>query len=54
MSRFSKYLYEIKEREKIGLSPKPIDSGELLKEIISNILDIKSDYHSESLNYFYL
>ena len=52
MSRFSKYLDEIKEREKIGLSPKPIDSGELLKEIITHILDIKSDYHSESLNYF--
>lgn len=39
MKRFSKYLNEIKEREKIGLSPKPIDSGELLKEIITNILD---------------
>ena len=25
MDRFSKYLDEIKEREKIGLSPKPID-----------------------------
>ncbi|GIR27048.1 MAG: hypothetical protein CM15mP41_2340 [Flammeovirgaceae bacterium] len=36
MSRFSKYLDEIKEREKIGLSPKPIDSGELLKEIITH------------------
>ena len=52
MSRFSKYLDEIKEREKIGLSPKPIDSGELLKEIITNILDNKSKYHSESLNFF--
>ena len=52
MSRFSKYLDEIKEREKIGLSPKPIDSGELLKEIITNILDIKSKHHSQSLNFF--
>ena len=52
MSIFSKYLDEIKEREKIGLSPKPIDNGELLKEIISNILDNKSKYHSESLNFF--
>ena len=41
MRRFSKYLDEIKEREKIGLSPKPIDDGVLLKEIISNILDNK-------------
>ena len=54
MSRFSKYLDEIKERENIGLSPKPIDSGELLKEIISNILDNKSKYHSQSLNFLYL
>ena len=52
MSRFSKYLDEIIEREKIGLSPKPIDSGELLKEIITNILDNKSKYHSQSLNFF--
>tara|TARA_B100000674_G_scaffold137515_1_gene107201 strand:+ start:69 stop:218 length:150 start_codon:yes stop_codon:yes gene_type:complete len=47
MSRFSKYIYEIKEREETGLSPKPIDSGELLKEIITNILDNKSKYHSQ-------
>ena len=52
MSRFSNYLDEIKEREKIGLSPKPIDDGDLLEEIITNILDIKSDYHSQSLNFF--
>ena len=35
MSRFSKYLDEIKERKKIGLSPNPIDNGELLKEMTS-------------------
>ena len=52
MTRFSKYIDEIKEREKIGFSPKPIDCGELLKEIITNILDNKSKYHSESLNFF--
>ena len=52
MNRFCKYLDEIKEREKIGLSAKPIDSGELLKEIITNILDDKSRYHSQSLNFF--
>ena len=52
MSRFSKYLQENKERKKIGLSPKPIDSGKLLKEIITNILDNKSKYYSQSLNFF--
>ena len=51
MSRFSKYLDEIK-KEKNWFKPKPIDSGELLKEIITHILDIKSNYHSESLNFF--
>ena len=52
MSRFSKYLDEIKEREGLGLSPKPIDNKDLLKEIISNILDSKNKYHSKSLNFF--
>ena len=52
MSRFSNYLDEIKEREEIGLSPKPIDNGDLLEEIITNILDIKRKYHSQSLNFF--
>ncbi len=52
MSRFSKYLDEIKERKKIGLKPKPIDNGDLLEEIISNILDNKSKYHLQSLDFF--
>ena len=52
MSRFSKYLDDIKEREGLGLSPKPIDNGDLLKEIITNILNNKSKYHSQSLNFF--
>ena len=39
------------KREKIGLSPKPIDSGELLKEIITNILDNKRR-HSKSLIFY--
>jgi len=52
MSRFIKYLDEIKEREGLGLSPKPIDNGDLLKEIITYILDNKSKYHSLSLNFF--
>ena len=52
MKRFSRYLDEIQEREKIGLSPKPVDSGELLNEIITNILDNKSKYRSQSLNFF--
>ncbi len=52
MGCFSNYLDEITERKKIGLSPKPIDDGDLLKEIISNVLDEKGKYHSQSLNFF--
>ena len=54
MSRFSRYLDEIKERKKIDLGPKPIDNGDLLKDIIINILDVKSKYHSQSLIYEFL
>ena len=42
MTLYKAYLDEIAEREKIGLSPKPIDSGELLDEIITNIIENKS------------
>ncbi len=52
MGIFNKYLKEIKERKELGLNPKPIDDGDLLKEIISNILNSKSKYHSQSLDFF--
>ena len=45
MRIFKKYNNEIKERKNLGLETKPIDYGELLKEIISNILESKSKYH---------
>ena len=37
MSRYNKYLQEIKKRKALGLNPKPIEDAELLNEIILNI-----------------
>ena len=34
MTLYSNYLAEIENRKKDGLNPKPIEDGELLKEII--------------------
>ena len=42
MSLYEAYLKEILVREKIGLSPKPIDNGDLINEIISNIIEKKN------------
>ena len=41
MSLYDAYLNEITERKKIGLSPKPIDNGDLTSEIVSKIKDKK-------------
>ena len=51
MTLYKAYLDEIAEREKIGLSPKPIDSGELLDEIITDIIDNKSEHRSKSIDF---
>ena len=42
MSLYNAYLNEISERKKIGLSPKPIDSGDLTSEIVSKIKNNKN------------
>ena len=52
MGRFSEYLNEIKERERQGLSPKPINDGILLEEIISIIKDPINDNNSKCINFF--
>jgi len=42
MSLYLEYMDEIKTRKKdLGLHPKPIDSAELLAEIIDQIKDTK-------------
>ena len=51
MSLYRAYKDEIKEREKIGLSAKPIEGGELTKEIVSNIKDNNGSERNNSLNF---
>ncbi len=52
MSLYQDYLNEIEDRKTQGLHPKPIDSGELLAEIISQIKDPNNEHHADSLKYF--
>jgi aconitate hydratase 2/2-methylisocitrate dehydratase len=52
MSEYSKYLEEIEDRKKDNLDPKPIDSGDLLKEIIAQIKDLHHEHRKDSLNFF--
>ena len=42
---------EIREREKIGLSAKPIDDGELTKEIVLRIKDKNNSERNNALNF---
>lgn len=51
MSIYSDYLKEIEERKEQGLHPKPIDSAELLSEIIVQILDKENPHRADSLNF---
>ena len=51
MSHYSDYLQEIEERKLEGLHPKPIDSSELLAEIIAQIKDTNNEHRKDSLHY---
>ena len=51
MSLYLDYLAEIEERKTEGLHPKPIDSGELLAEIIAQIKDSANEHREESLKF---
>lgn len=52
MSLYADYLKEIEGRRDQGLSPKPIDDGELLAEIIHQIKDPDHEHRADSLRYF--
>lgn len=53
MSLYSEYLKEIEVRKAdLGLNPKPIDSAELLSEIIAQIKDTGNAEREASLNFF--
>ena len=51
MSLYTNYLEEIIRRKSLGLMPKPIDDGQLLKEIILQIKDIQNVHRSDSINH---
>ena len=52
MTLYSDYLVEIEDRKKQGLHPKPIDSGELIEAIISQIADPGNPHREDSLQFF--
>ncbi len=52
MNIYQDYLKEIEERKAQGLHPKPIDSAELLSEIIAQIKDTANVYREDSLQFF--
>ena len=53
MSLYSEYMDEIATRKKdLGLNPKPIDSAELLSEIIAQIKDTGNAHREDSLKFF--
>ncbi|TEW51396.1 bifunctional aconitate hydratase 2/2-methylisocitrate dehydratase [Psychromonas algicola] len=53
MSLYLEYIKEIENRKsQLGLAPLPIDSAELLSEIIAQIKDVKNEYREDSLNFF--
>ncbi|MGD1979455.1 MAG: bifunctional aconitate hydratase 2/2-methylisocitrate dehydratase, partial [Akkermansiaceae bacterium] len=51
MSLYQEYLAEIDERKEQGLHPKPIDSADLLAEIISQIKDSGHEHREDSLSF---
>ena len=52
MSLYADYLNEIEKRKSQGLSPKPIDDGALLNEVIQHIKDAGSEHRADCVNYF--
>ncbi len=53
MSLYSEYMDEIATRKKdLGLHPKPIDSADLLSEIIAQIKDAGHEHRADSLQFF--
>ena len=51
MSLYSDYIKEIEDRKEQELHPKPIDSGELVAEIITQIKDSGNGHREDSLNF---
>ena len=51
MSEYQKYLEEIATRKEQGLSPKPIEDGALVEELIVQIKDAGHAHRKDSLDF---
>jgi aconitate hydratase 2 / 2-methylisocitrate dehydratase len=51
MILYKAYLNDIKNRKEQGLKPKPIDDGQLIKELVLQIIDVKNKYREDSLKF---
>ena len=52
MNLYKEYIKEIEERKGLGLHPKPIDSADLLNEIIAQIKDTNNPNRQDCLKFF--
>ncbi|WP_145856936.1 bifunctional aconitate hydratase 2/2-methylisocitrate dehydratase [Pedobacter suwonensis] len=52
MSIYNDYIKEIEERKIQGLHPKPIDSADLLSEIIDQIKNVNNFNRADAVNFF--
>jgi len=52
MSLYNDYLNEIEDRKAHGLHPKPIDSADLLTEIVAHMSDPDSAHRTDCLDFF--
>ena len=52
MTNYDDYLKEIEERKVNGLNPKPIDSAELVLELIDQIKDVNHPSRKDALHFF--
>ena len=52
MSIYTDYLSEIEDRKSQGLSPKPIEGGALVSELIAQIKDTGHEHREDSLKFF--
>ena len=52
MSIYNDYIQEIEDRKTQGLHPKPIDSAELLSEIITQIKSVNNINRTDAVNFF--
>ena len=52
MGLYTEYLNEIENRKNQGLNPKPIEDRALVKEIITQIKDLKNEHRKDSLEFF--